>query len=253
MADKWGPNPAWLGLAAGLLACLASAGCFWEESCRLSADTALAGGEFSAQRVQWAYDGEPVTFELECAAGPGHFALFSVGGQDFVVETPHAAGCYRWTHAFTCGAEPRTYQVSATPYLMRGKIDWVYNSSTETWDYYPGSTNRPDVRVGSERKMTIKCYRTPVRVEFKATHGQPVDVALTLTKDTGETAKHRIAGGREARPGVALAGPDAAGMCEAAYVPTHTEVSRAGMTHARFEVEYQAGEKEVFEQDVATP
>ena len=240
-------------MAAGLLACLASAGCFWQESCRLLADTALPGGEFSAQRRQRAYDREPVTFEMECATRRGHFVVFTVGGEDYVVETPYAAGRYRWTHAFTCGTESRTYQVSATPFLMRGKIDWVYNKSTEAWEYYPGSTGKPDIALGREQKMTITCYRAPVLVRFRAPQGRPVDAALVLTADTGEAIKRRLVGAGESRPGVTLTGPDALGMCEASYVPTCTEVSRAGRTHARFEVEFPTGEKGVFEQDVSTP
>jgi hypothetical protein len=95
---------------------------------------------------------------MECPPGPGHFVVFTAEGKDYVVETPEAAGVYRWTHAFRAADRPLTYEVRATPYLMRGKCDWVYNNITESWDCYPGSTNKPDLQVGDERVIRITCY-----------------------------------------------------------------------------------------------
>lgn len=239
--------------ATALLACLASTGCLFHEPCRLLADTARPGGEFSAQRNQWAYDGETVTFQMECAPGAGHFVLFTVQGKDYVVETPQAAGLYRWTHVFRAGAGPQVYTVSVSPFLMRGKCDWVYNSSTGAWDYYPGATNKPDIVVGDEQTMKITCYRAAVRFRFKAARGRPEGLTLSLTRDTGQTSQRRTPQARTDDRLIALSGPDKDGFCEVTYAPTCEEVSRSGKTHAKLQVEYAGGETAVLEQDIDTP
>jgi len=120
-----------------------------EGRARLWADTALPGGEFSTQRRQWAYDGEPVTFELEYNLGQGGYVVFGTKGEDAVVNTPKIEGRYRWTHTFHCGAKPETYEVYATPYLTRDRCDWVYDKTEEKWYYYPGSGEKPDLPMAS--------------------------------------------------------------------------------------------------------
>jgi len=247
------PRQTYLLAATSLLACLAGAGCLFHEPCRLLADTALPSGEFSPERHQWAYDGETVTFEMECAPGAGHFVLFTVQGKDCVVETPQAAGLYRWTHVFKAGAGPQTYTISATPFLMRGKCDWVYNRTTGAWDYYPGTTNKPDIMVGGEQRMKITSYRTTVRFRFKALRGRPEALTLGLTTNTVQTARHSTSQARADVPPIALVGPDKDGFCEVTYTPTYQEVSRAGKTHAKLEMVYAGGETAVLEQDINTP
>ena len=62
-----------LGLLALALVALAGTGCGPTAQSRLWADTALPDGGFSLQRHQWAYDGETVTFELECDPGMANY------------------------------------------------------------------------------------------------------------------------------------------------------------------------------------
>ena len=239
--------------AAGLLACLASAGCLYHEPSRLLADTALPGGEFSAQRTQQAYDGEPVTFEMQCAPGAGRYVVFSLQGKDYLADIPQAAGVYRWTRVFHAGATPQTYTVNASPFLVSGKRDWVYNRTTESWDYYPGPNDKPDIARGEEQQMKIICYRATVRFRFKSALDRPEGLVLTLTTDTGQTSRHSASQARTDERRLALAGPDKDGFFEATYTPTHEEVSRTGKTHAKLVVAYAGGETTVLEQDIETP
>jgi hypothetical protein len=100
-------------LAAVAALALAAAGCGTTSHARLWADTALPEGGLSLQPRQWAYDGEPVTFELEVDPGLANYVVFGIGGDETVVSIAKVEGRYRWTHVFHCGDRPQTFEVYA--------------------------------------------------------------------------------------------------------------------------------------------
>jgi hypothetical protein len=216
------------------------------------ADSARPGGAFSTQDEQWVWDGEPVTFELECDPGAVHFVVFGVDGDETVVSVPAVEGRYRWTRAFQCGPEPRTLEVYAIPFLMRGRCDWVHDRVTDTWTYYPGRNERPDVQTAREERIRVTCYRETVRFRFDGRGGPPKDLTLTLTKADGTQAE--VAG--SVRPGSEnpfdVTGPEA-GVYTVAYTPTHEQVSKAGTTRATLRIRHADGSVERLEQDIETP
>ncbi|MCX5684445.1 MAG: hypothetical protein NT049_12270 [Planctomycetota bacterium] len=243
-----------LALAVTALAGLACAGCEPTAHARLWADTALPDGGFSSLRHQRAYDGESVTFELECDPGLANYVVFGIAGDETVVSVPKAEGRYRWAHVFRCGNAPKTYEVYAVPYLMRGKCDYIYDKNEEKWYHYPGRTETPDVPTDREQRMQITCYRVEMKMRFAARGGAPKNVDLRLTKDGGEPTviRRRFVAAGDA-PGFLLTGPDAHGQCEVAYVPLASEIGRAGKTVAELVIEHANGSVERLRQNLDTP
>ncbi|MFO8013207.1 MAG: hypothetical protein R6X20_07870 [Phycisphaerae bacterium] len=239
-------------LAAAALAGAAASGCIYPSSARMWADSALAGGRFSTKDEQWVYDGEPATFELECDPGAVHFVVFGVDGDETVVNIDEVEGRYRWRRAFHCGARPRTLEVYAIPFLIRGRCDWVYDKVKDTWTYYPGRTEKPDVQTAPEQTIRVTVYRTTVHFRFEGRGGPPPECVLTLTRADGEETE--IAGGLAPGPDnpFDVAGPED-GVYRLAYTPTHEQVSRAGTTHAVLCIRHADGSIERMEQDVETP
>ena len=250
-SPKPGSRP-WLAAAAAV--CLATAGCLYQAHARLWADTALPDGGFSTQSPQWAYDGEPVTFELECDPGAVHYVVFGTAGQETVVDFGKVAGRYRWTQAFSAGPEPRVCEVYATPYLVRGRRDWVYDKLENTWHFYPGASDRPDVETAAEQVMRITCYRREILVPIQPRSGPPKRIELSLRKADGRrtVVPARPPGKAEAR-GFLLLGPGKNGDYEIRYEPTYGEVSRAGKTRVDVVVEHADGSTEHLEKDIDTP
>ena len=243
-----------VGFAAMALAVLVGAGCEATARARLWADTALPDGEFSPQRRQWAYDGEPVTFETECAAGLADYVVFGVAGDEAVVNTPKVEGRYRWTHGFRCGPVAKVYEVYAVPYLIRGKCDYIYDRNEDKWYHYPGARETPDVPTDKEQRMQITCYQVEVKMRFAARGGAPKRLELSLTRDSGERtviAQRRVAGGDAT--GFLLTGPDALNQCEVAYVPRYTEVGRTGKALAELAIEHADGSVERLRRNLDTP
>ena len=238
-------------LAAGL-ACAAASGCGYATSARMWADSARPGGAFSAEDDQWVWDGEPVTFELQCDPGAVHFVVFGVDGEETVVSLPAAEGHYRWTRAFDCGPEPRTLEVYAIPFLMRGRCDWVHDKVTDTWTYYPGRSERSDVQTAREERVRVTVYRKTVRFRFEGRGGPPKALALTLMKADGK--ENEITGGVTPGPDnpLTVTGPED-GVYTLAYTPTHDQVSRAGTTHAALSVAHADGSVQRLEQELDTP
>jgi hypothetical protein len=255
MCSRRGSGVAGL-LAALVMVCLGAAGCQSESAARLWADTALPDGTLSTRSHQWAYDGEPVTFELEVPPGSAHYAVFGVGGDDTVVNTAEVEGRYRWTHVFHAGAKPQTFEVHAAPFLIRGKCDWIYESRTDKWTFYPGRSDKPDTLTAEERTMDITCYRVEVKMPFTARGGRPLHVRLALIKADGQRVEVPQADlGRkaeDAQPGFLLQEfPN--GSCEVAYTPPFNEVSRSGKTLAELIVQHADGTIERLKQELDTP
>jgi hypothetical protein len=243
-----------VGLAAMVLTLVAGAGCGSAARARLWADTALPDGEFSLQRRQWAYDGEQVTFELECDPGAAHYVVFGVAGEETVVNTPKVEGRYRWMHVFRCGPKPKVYEVYAVPYLIRGKCDYIYDKNEDKWYHYPGHAETPDVPTDKEQRIQITGYRVEIKMRFAARGGTPKRLELSLTRDSGERVvipQRRVA--EVEKPGFLLTGPDAIGQCEVTYVPRAGEVGRAGKTLAELVVEHADGSVERLRQSLDTP
>ncbi len=246
------PGLRYLCLVAAGLALAAAPGCRYLASARMWADSARPAGRFSDQDHQWVYDGEPVTFELECDRGAVNFVVFGVDGEETVVSVPEVEGRYRWTRAFHCGPQPQTFEVYAMPFLLRGKCDWIYDKTDDTWRYYPGRTEAPDVQTAREQTVRVTCYRKTLRFRFKPRGGEPTALTLVLTKADGERTEIRHA----AQPGevgtFSLSGPDD-GVYTMACTPTHDQVSRAGTTHAKLVIRHADGSTERLEQDLDTP
>jgi len=235
-------------------ACAPLAGCGPQVYARMWADTALPGGKFSIMQHQWAYDGEPVTFELETDPGGVHFVVFGLDGDETVVATGDVAGRYRWTRTFSAGPEPREYEVYAQPFLMRGKCDWVYDKTKDAWFFYPGIAERPDIPSAKEQVMRITCYRTRIRLPIQPRGGPPKRVELALTKTTGErTSIARREDENAEAGGFRLVGPDNSGAYEVVYSPEHAQITRAGRTGAELVVEHADGSVERIVKEIDTP
>jgi len=252
MGSKTAPMFRCAALLAAGLACAAASGCTYIASARMWADSARPAGRFSTQDEQWVWDGEPVTFELQCDPGAVHFVVFGANGDETVVSVPHVEGRYRWTRAFHCGAEPRTLEVYATPFILRGKCDWVHDRTADAWHYYPGRTGKPDVQTAREQRIRLTVYRKTVRFRFEGRGGPPKQLTLALTKADG--GRTDVAGSLRPGPGnpFDVTGP-AEGVYTLAYTPTHEQVSRAGTTCAALRIRHADGSVERLEQDVDTP
>lgn len=244
---------AWLVvLAAAALA--ASAGCGQQVYTRLLADTSLPDGKFLDAKHQRAYDGEPVTFELETDPGGVHFVLFGVDGNETIVQSGDVIGRYRWTHVFRAGSRPKEYEVYVQPFLLRGKCDWIYDRAKDTWFFYPSGGEKLDIPSAKERRMRITCSRVEVRVPFVARGGPPARAEMSLLKDTGDRVNvPRRRGDRPDEQGFLLVGPDDKAACEVVYTPRHDEVSRSGTTRVEVVVEHADGSTERLVRDIDTP
>jgi len=246
------PGFRYLCLVVAGLAAAAGSGCGYAGSARMWADSALPAGRFSTQARQWVYDGEPVTFELECDRGAVDFVVFGVDGDETVVSVAEVEGRYRWTRAFHCGPEPRTFEVYAMPFLLRGKCDWVYDKVDGAWRYYPGRTETPDVQTAREQTVRVTCYRKTLRFRFRPRGGEPTALRLVLTKADGERTEIRHAEQVGEEGTFSLSSLDD-GVYTLACSPTHNQVSRAGTTHAELVIRHADGSTERLEQDLDTP
>ncbi len=236
------------------LACAPLTGCRRLAYARMWADTALPDGKFSIQRHQWAYDGEPVTFELETDPGGANFVVFGVDGDETVVQSGDVAGRYRWTRTFSVARDRQEYKVYAQPFLMHGKCDWIYDKRKDAWFFYPGRAERSDIPSAKEQTVRITCYRTEIRLPVEPRGGPPKRAELALVKMTGErTSIPRREGEESEARGFRFVGPDAKGACEVVYTPKHTEVSRAGQTRVELLVEHADKSLERIVKDVDTP
>ena len=245
----------WAALAAlgAALACAAAPGCTYIAKARLWADTALEDGRFSTDGDQWAYDGEPVTFDLQVDPGAVNFVVFGIEGVETVVTVPESAGHYRWTHTFRCGHEPKSYEVYAMPMVIRGKCDWVYDSADDSWEFYPGRLETPDVQTAREQTVRITCYRRTARFRFTARGGRPKDLALTFVLADGRRVPIPRADPKTDARGFRAVGPDAEGTVTVTYTPAYGEVNRSGTTQAELIVEHADGTSEELIQAVETP
>jgi len=267
------PASAWL--AVGLLAAgVFTSGCAPAHAV-LWADTALANERFSAARHQWAYDGEPVQFELQVTPGGANYIVFGKDDEATVVDMEEGRGQYRWTLVFQAGHEPQDYEVFAIPFIIREARDWVYDKNEKKWYFYPPRGDRSDVPTAPEQVMRITCYRREISTTFKARGGRPRRVTMTLVKGVGDRvaiAEQRpgaspagpsassalrdlAAGGPavEAGRGFLLVGPNEKGECGVSYSPLYNEVSRAGTTQVELVVEHGDGSLERMVEKIDTP
>jgi len=235
------------------MVCAAAPGCTYITTARLWADTALEDGRLSTENHQWAYDGEPVTFDLQVDPGAVNFVVFGIEGVETVVTVPESAGHYRWTHAFRCGEKPKTHEVYAMPMVIRGKCDWVYDTAKDSWTFYPGRLETPDVQTAREQTMHITCYRRTVRFRFPARGGKPKDLALTFVLADGRRVSIPQADPKTDARGFRAVGPDENGVCTVTYAPAYNEVNRAGTTRVELIVEHADGTSTELTQIIDTP
>lgn len=245
---RGGPHPWILAVLA-----LGAGGCAVQTRTYLTADTASPTGAMTAARHQWAYDGEPVTIELEAPGGPAQYVVFAIDDKDTVVDFPDAAGRYRLTHVFHAGPQPLVSTIYASPYIVQGRRDWIYDGAAGVWNLHPAAEDPPDVESGPERSMQITCYRREVRLRFKERGGPPRRLDLATVRADGGRAsvpRQQVPG---TGAGYVVVGPDAAGAREVVYTPLYTEVSRAGKTRVELTVEHADGSIERIDQDIDTP
>ncbi len=140
----------------------------------------------SLREHQWAYDGETVTFELDCQPGTVQYVVFGIEGDETVIDIPKVRGKYRWTHVFEAGLKAKDYEVYAKPFLIRDHRDYIYDKLEGKWYYYPSHDDKEDVQTAPEQTMIITCYRTELRMKFEARGGRPEKVSLVLVKDDGQ-------------------------------------------------------------------
>ena len=221
----------------------------------LWADTALPDGRFSAARHQWAYDGEPVLFELQVTPGGANYIVFGKGDEATVMDMEEGRGQYRWTLVFQAGHEPQDYEVFAIPYLIREARDWVYDKNEKKWYFYPPRNDASDVQTAPEQVMRITCYRREISTTFKARGGRPRRVTLTLVKGVGERVEipQRPADAPADARGFLLLGPNEKGECGVSYSPLYDEVSRDGTTQVEVVVEHGDGALERVVETIDTP
>ena len=247
------PASAWL--AAGLLAAgVFTSGCAPAHA-TLWADTSLADGRFSAARHQWAYDGEPVLFELQVTPGGANYIVFGKDDEAAVVDMEEGRGQYRWTLVFQAGHEPQDYEVFAVPFIIREARDWVYDKNEKKWYFYPPRNDASDVQTAREQRMRITCYRAEISMTFKARGGRPRHVTLALVKGTGERVEipQRPADAPADARGFLLLGPNEKGECSVSYSPLYNEVSRAGTTQVEIVVAHGDGSVERLVEEIDTP
>jgi len=257
------PASAWL--AAGMLAAgVFTSGCAPAHAV-LWADTALPDGRFSAARHQWAYDGEPVQFELQVTPGGANYIVFGKGDEASVVDMEEGRGQFLWTLVFQAGHEPQDYEIYAVPFLIRDARDWIYDKNEKKWYFYPPRNDESDVQTAPEQVMRITCYRREISMTFKARGGRPRRVTMTLVKGVGDRvaiAEQRPGAspeGPSASPaveagrGFLLLGPNEKGGCGVSYLPLYNEVNRAGTTQVEVVVEHGDGSLERMVEKIDTP
>jgi len=220
----------------------------------LAADTATPNGEFSPISRQFAYDGELVTFQMDISGGPDTYAVFNVEGRDVVVEFPKSFGRYEMTHRFRAGHVSQEYRVYATAFVVRGRRDWIYDKTTDTWHLHPREYDPPDAVKTPEEVLNITCYRREIRLQFEARSGPPKAMKMILTKETGErTEVPRRPGPEDSTAGFFATGAVTGGPWEVVYTPTCDQVSRAGTTHVELLIEHWDGSTQRIESDIDTP
>jgi hypothetical protein len=233
------------------LATLAGAGCAGG-TVKMWADTATPLGDMSTVRHQWAYDGEPVTFEIECSPGI-NYVVFGVSGDETVVEESSNLGKFSYTRSFKAGPKPIDYVVYANAYVVRGRRDYYYDSVEKAWRYHPRIGDRLDVGVYWERTIRVTCYRREIHARFMGHGGPPQSVELSLTKASGEPIAIPRAAESPAQRGFQLLGPDPKGAYEVSYSPTYKELSRSGTTEVDVLVTHADGSKDRIRQSLDTP
>ena len=242
-------------LAVGLLAAgVFTSGCAPAHAV-LWADTALPDGRFSAARHQWAYDGEPVQFELQVTPGGANYIVFGKGDEATVVDMEEGRGQFRWTLVFQAGHEPQDYEVFAVPCLIREARDWIYDKNEKKWYFYPPRNDASDVQTAPEQVMRITCYRREIAMTFKARGGRPRRVTMTLVKGAGERVAipEQRPGAPSTGRGFLLLGPNEKGECGVSYSPLYNEVSRTGTTQVEVVVEHGDGSLERMVEKIDTP
>ncbi len=247
-------------LLAGLVG-LAAAGCggavtrsMGFGSAHMQADTASPSGAFTADRRQFAYDAEPVTFQFDTEGGALTYVVFNIEGRDTVVELPKTMGRYELTHRFRAGHQPLDYVVYATAFVVRGRRDWIYDKNDGTWHLHPRPDDPADVIVTRQQTIQVTCYRQPIRLTFESPRGAPKSLALVLTTATGRrTEVPRRPGPEDPQAGFLATGSATGGTWEVSYTPTYEEVSRSGTTHVELLVKHADGSLERVEAEVETP
>ena len=241
-------------LALAATACLTGCQRLWIEPATLYADTLTAEKDgFTNRSPQYAYEGEPVTFDFAPDLAATDYAVFlwPDGTGDCLDRQDLVMSYFRGVGVFKAGDPPRRNLVQAVAYAVRGKSDWFYDKDADEWVYHSMRSDEPDWKVG-EVRMEIYCYRVDIDIPFGGGQNRVKDVVLTLSKDDGTQAvrRIRIAPGE---PGLDIVGPDAGGKYHARYTPRYSEVNRVGTTDVELAVAYDDGSRETIPRTIDTP
>ncbi len=236
-----------------LLALITSSGCFPFSQAQLFADTytELRSG-FSDHSPQHASEGEVVTFDFG-ADTSADYAIFSWsdGKRTYVDRAEKKDGFFRTTHVFAAGPQPRTYNVEAVAYMIRGQNDWYLDDSTHEWTFFRPITDFADDAIGNA-KMTIICYRPEVDITFFPVSGKTVKgLVLTIIKTDGSRTDHLIK--TSDTPGFTLLGPDQRGQYHLHYDPAAKELNRIGDTAVELLITYNDSTQDLLKHKIKTP
>ncbi|NIA21152.1 MAG: hypothetical protein GWP05_04080 [Anaerolineaceae bacterium] len=240
-------------LVVSVLIAPLAAGCF--SPATMYADTrTLAKDGFTNKSPQWAYQGEPVTFDFAPDYGLTDYAVFYLpdGSRRYVDkrQTTDTGPNYRAVGTFKAGREPRTYTIEAIAFNVRRQNDWYWDKDDKQWVYHRTQGDQPDFKVGSA-KMEVICYRVEIRIQFSPGSRRVADIVMVLLKGDGSRTRRRLKVGDE--PGLEIIGPDNRGKYSARYVPKWNEVNRVGKTDVELQLTFGDGTQQVIRREIDTP
>ncbi len=232
------------------VAIMAAGGCVRYQSAVLYADT-LTREEtgFNMRSPQYAYHGEPVTFDFAPDYAATHYTIIiwpdgspEMLGQKDVVNT-----YFRVTRSFEGAVKPREYKVIARGYQRVGSADWYFDTRTEQWTFQPMSRDMSD-RLTGEADMTIRCYIINLDLPIRPGNRTLRKVELSLIRDDMQRTTVGIDS-----PGVRLIGPDPSGEYRLQYTPKYNEINRTGQTDIELLVRYTDGTEQLQTTSIDTP
>ena len=244
-----------LVLVMPLAAGCGTLGTMWFDRATMYADTRiLAKDGFTNRSPQWAYEGEPVTFDFAPDFDVTDYAVFYLpdGSRRYAgrLETVDTTPYFRAIGGFTAGREPRTYTVEAVGFNVRQQNDWYYDKDKKQWVYHLTQGDQQDYKTGSAR-MKIICYRVELDMPFSPGSRRVTDVVIIIIKGDGIRVERRLKIGDE--PGLEIIGPDSQGRYSARYVPKCNEVNRVGKTDVELRLTFADGTQQVIRQEIDTP
>jgi len=226
----------------------------WFEPATLYADTLTAEKDgFTNRGPQWAYEGEPVTFDFAPDPAASDYAVFIwPGGTPDVLTNQQLVNTYfRGIGVFKAGREPRKNLIQAFAYSIQGDCDWYHDGDADKWVHHLTRADEADFEVG-RAQMEIICYRAEIDIAFRARDRQVKDIVLRLIRDDDSRTLRRVKTAAD-EPGFDLLGPDDRGEYRVRYTPIWKEVNRVGTTDVELVLTYDDGTQETIARTIDTP